>query len=80
MKTLEFQGEIGMDGKRRVEMPVNLPSGPVEVVVIVQPLAPRPGPPYDTLRGALEGQVPDIDVVQAFREISAAWKGDLEDL
>ena len=80
MKTLEFHGEVGADGKLRVEMPVNLPPGPVEGVVVVQSLAPPPSPPYDTLEGALKGLVPDVDIDEILREASTAWKEDLEDL
>lgn len=80
MKTLEFQGEVGADGKLRVDMPTNLPPGPVEGVVVLQSSAPPPRPPYESLRGILQGQLPDIDVVKALREISTAWKEDLEDL
>ena len=80
MKTLEFQGEVGADGKLRVDMPTNLPPGPVEGVVVIHSLAPPPRPPYESLRGILQGQLPDIDVVKALREISTAWKEDLEDL
>ncbi len=37
MQTIQMQGTVGEDGKLRLEVPCQLPPGPAEVVVIVQP-------------------------------------------
>ena len=78
MKTLEFQVEVGQDGKLRVELPTDLPPGPVEGVILVQPTKRPQTPPYDTLQGAFAGQLPDIDIDADVWEVSTAWKRDLE--
>jgi len=78
MKTLEFQVEVGQDGKLRVELPTDLPPGPVEGVIVIQPAERKQTPPYDRLKGALAGQLPDIDIEADLREISTEWKRDLE--
>jgi len=80
MKTLNFQAEIGTDGKLRVEVPVDFPPGLVDAVLVVQPVA-APAPPYDTLRGILAGKVPDLDFDQiqaATREMDEEWKRGLD--
>lgn len=78
MTTLPFRVEMAEDGKLRVELSTDLPPGPVEGVVVVQPTRPQPQPPYDTLEGAFAGQLPDIDITGDIREIATAWKQDME--
>jgi hypothetical protein len=71
MKSLESQVEVSHDGKLRVEVSTDLPPGPVEGVILVQPAKRPQPPPYDTLEGAFAGQLPDIDVDDDAREVSA---------
>lgn len=37
MQTIQMQATVGPDGKLRLEVPCQLPPGPAEVVVVVQP-------------------------------------------
>lgn len=37
MQTIQMQATVGPDGKLRLEVPCQLPPGPAEVVIIVQP-------------------------------------------
>lgn len=62
MKTLEFHSEVGSDGKIRIELPVGLPPGPVDAVLVVESSRQKPTPPYDNLGGSLAGVLPDIDI------------------
>lgn len=39
MKTVTLRGLIGEDGVMKLEVPCDLPAGPAEVVVVVQPEA-----------------------------------------
>ena len=44
MKTLSADVNVEEDGVLRIELPANLPPGPAEVVLVVQPKGvPRPG-------------------------------------
>ena len=79
MKTLEFHSEIGADGKLRVEVPVNLPPGPVEGVVVVQSANPVQRPPYVLLENAFAGRLSaGIDIDAALDEMNEQWKDTLE--
>jgi hypothetical protein len=82
MKTLSLHAEVGADGKLRLEVPCGLPPGPVEVVVIVQPIPPPTGGgPHDTLEGTWSGLVPaDFDVEAALKEIRREWEKELDEL
>ena len=44
MKTLTVRGEIGSDGKLHIELPDDLPPGPVEVTVRTLPPSGGPHP------------------------------------
>ena len=78
MKTLEFHSEVGPDGKSRVEVPIDLPPGPVDGVLVVQPSQVKPQPPYDMLEGAFAGLLPDIDIDPILDEMNNEWKKKLE--
>jgi len=78
MKTLEFQGEIGMDGKLRVDVPIDLPPGPVDAVLVVQTARAKSAPPYDTLGGAFTGLLPDIEIDPILDEMNQQWRKKLE--
>ena len=43
MTTVKVNAEIGGDGKLRLEVPLGLPAGKAEVVLVVQPDAPEVG-------------------------------------
>jgi hypothetical protein len=69
MTTLTLHTNIATDGKLRLEVPTDLPAGPVEVVVIVQPRLPAPAAGRSLL-GAFAGKLSDnIDVVEEIRQI-----------
>jgi hypothetical protein len=79
MQAMMMQADIGADGKLLLEVTCNLPPGPAEVVVVVQPKTSAGGPPYDTLAGFLKGQVPpDLDVEAALQEMNQEWEESLE--
>ena len=35
MRVLKTRGEVGVDGRLRLELPVELPAGPVELVLVL---------------------------------------------
>jgi hypothetical protein len=81
MTTLQFRSEVGRDGKLRVEVPVDLPPGPVEGVVVLQSAASTSGPPYDLMDNAFAGQLlPDIDIDAVLDEMNKQWKDSLESI
>jgi hypothetical protein len=51
MKTITMQTQIAADGKLCFELSTDLPPGPAEVVVIVQPSAPAPARSTVSLSG-----------------------------
>jgi hypothetical protein len=44
---LKTKGEIGVDGRLRVDVPVELPAGPIELVVVLGGIPPSNGSKYD---------------------------------
>ena len=79
MKTMTVNTQIEQDGTIRLAVPSNLPSGPAEVVLVIQPKAASGGPPYDTLEGILAGRVAnDFDVEAALREMNREWEESME--
>lgn len=80
MKTLNLKARVA-DGKLQLgELPCDLPSGMVEVVMVIQPVdGTEPGPPYDMLEGFLAGDFPeDFDVEAELAEIRQEWTSELE--
>jgi hypothetical protein len=68
MKTMTAQVVIETDGKLRLELPTDLPPGPAEVVVVVQPKSPAGS--FPSLGGRLAGKMPaNLDVVEEVRGI-----------
>lgn len=64
METIQFESEVGPDGKLRLEMDLRLPPGHVEGVVVVHPIPAPTSPPFDTLAGLFAGELsPDADIV-----------------
>jgi hypothetical protein len=85
MMTLTVRSEIGGDGKLRLEVPCQLPPGPVEVVLVVQSTADNPSPGSSASRSARSGlflgkgpRGVDLDAVTD--EMNAEWKSKREDL
>lgn len=86
--TLTVRSNVGDDGTLRLEVPCGLAPGPVDVVVVVQPIGvktepatnpehpPRPARSGLFLNRGLAGV--DVDAVTA--EIDSAWKAKLADL
>ena len=70
MKTMTAQAEIAADGKLRLELSTDLPPGPAEVIVVVQPKPSIPGGNYPGLGGRLAGKMPaNLDVIEEIRQI-----------
>ncbi len=79
MKTMTLKTEIGRDGKLHLDLLCDLPPGPAEVGVVVQPVSPVAGPPYDTLEGVFAGLMPaDVDLDAERRGMNRAWQKTLE--
>jgi hypothetical protein len=87
MTTMTLQAEIGPDGKLRLELPCNLPPGPAEVVVVVQPTANPPvpagpaTPPFRARSGLFVGKAQSGGAIDAaLAEMNALWQTKLQDL
>jgi hypothetical protein len=83
MTTVKVHAEIGPDGKLRLEVPVGLPAGNAEVLVVVPPEATN-GKPLHSARvecsrsglfGSDAGK--NLDVDAALKEMNEAWKAKL---
>ena len=70
MKTMTVQTEITADGKLRLELPIDLPPGAADVVVVVQPTTPVRPATRASLSGmfAVEG-APDDDALAYIRQL-----------
>jgi hypothetical protein len=85
MTTMTVRGDIDADGTLRLAVPMGLPAGPAEVVLVVQPVAATeaasdPPRPLGSARSGLFTRTPesdalDIDAVR--KEINDAWKAKL---
>jgi len=81
MTALKVRGEIDADGKLRLEIPVGLPAGMAEVLVVVQPDPPNAVPQtHASARSGLFLDLPPIDIDAAIDEMNAAWKSKLDDI
>jgi hypothetical protein len=70
MKTMTAQAEIAADGKLRLEFATDLPPGPAEVIVVVQPKPSIPAGSYPGLGGKLAGKMPaNLDVIEEVLKI-----------
>jgi hypothetical protein len=47
VQVLKTKGEIGADGHLRVDIPVELPAGPIELVMVLGGAGPSNGARYD---------------------------------
>jgi hypothetical protein len=79
MRTVAFNGRVDSDGRLRFDLPVDLPPGPLEGVVVIQNAPRNGGAPHKPLAGILQGVVnPDVDIEADLKEIKTAWKKRLE--
>ena len=82
MQTLTTQTTIEADGTVNIRVPSNLPPGPAEVVVVVQPLLSTTSndqkSPYPSDRGVWQGKLPDTDLDADLREMNRLWHASLE--
>jgi len=82
MQTLTTQTTIEADGTVNIRVPSNLPPGPAEVVVVVQPLLSSTSndrkSPYPSDRGVWRGKLPDTDLDADLREMNQLWHASLE--
>jgi hypothetical protein len=72
MQVVKTKGEVGSDGRLRLDVPVELPAGTVELVLLVG-VSPQPnGSKYDFtgLVGRLEWQG---DAVEEQRKLRDEW-------
>ena len=60
MQVLKTKGEVGADGHLRLDLPVEFPAGPVELVLVLSTASPPDGAKYNF-----------SDLVGRFQ-----WKGD----
>lgn len=85
MTTVRIHAEIDADGKLRLEVPLGLPAGNAEVLVVVQPEATNGKPAHSAraqssrsgLFGGDAGK--ELDVDAALKEMNEAWKSKLSD-
>ena len=76
MKTLIIEANVQDDGRLRLDVPVNLPPGKVEIVLVIQPIA-APGPPYPSLEGRWRDLFPpNFDLDKALQEIRHTWEAE----
>ncbi|HWE94310.1 MAG TPA: hypothetical protein VG269_10125 [Tepidisphaeraceae bacterium] len=79
METIQFEGEVGSDGKLRLEMDLHLPPGRVEGVVVVHQVPTPSSPPFDTLAGLFAAELsPDADIDADLKEMRDQWVKSLE--
>jgi hypothetical protein len=82
MKTVMLRTEIAADGVLHLSVPVDMPPGPAEVVVVVQSVPAMspglPGPPYPSDHGVWAGKLPDSDLATELAEMNQLWEKCLE--
>jgi hypothetical protein len=72
MQVVKTKGQVGSDGRLRVDVPVELPAGTVELVLVVNESAQPNGSTYDLggVVGRLEWQG---DAVEEQRRLRDEW-------
>lgn len=85
MTTVKVNAQIGTDGSLRLDVPVGLPPGEAEVLVVVQPRAANIGAAAAGAPRARSGLFLGrtghaIDVDAALKEMNEAWRSKLSDL
>ena len=70
MQVLRTKGEVGSDGRLRLDIPVELPAGTVELVLVVNEQAQPDGRKYDFagVVGRLEWQGDAVDEQRRLRD------------
>lgn len=70
MRTLTTRTHIDADGHLRLEVPTDLPSGEVELVLVIQPAASSQSAPYEfrDLAGALKWTGDALAAQRAIRD------------
>jgi hypothetical protein len=72
MQVVKTKGQVGSDGRLRLDVPVELPAGTVELVLVVSESAQPNGSKYDFagVVGRLEWQG---DAVEEQRKLRDEW-------
>ena len=72
VQVVKTKGEVGSDGRLRLDVPVELPAGTVELVVVVSGTLPLNGSKYnfDGVVGKLQWQG---DALQEQRKLRDEW-------
>ncbi len=82
MKTITMRARITKDGVLRLEVPCDLPPGPAEVVLVVQPgdttSVTKSDLPYRSLHGLWAGKLPDVDTEADLQDMHRQWESSLE--
>lgn len=81
MKTVMIKGEVLADGQLRLDVRCELPPGPVDVCLVIQPnvetLSKR-APRFSTFEGCMAGQFPDdLDIEPILNEMAQQWQESL---
>jgi len=72
MRVLKTRGEVGVDGRLRLELPVELPAGPVELVLVLSTTPGGNGAKYNL--SDLVGQLQWAgDAVREQRNLRDEW-------
>ena len=84
MTTFSMQAKIDQDGKLRLELPVGLPPGDAEVLVIVQPgqktsETSQTGPRTPS-RSGLFDEANNLDLDLELEDMNRRWKSKLADV
>jgi hypothetical protein len=82
MTSVKVHAEIDADGNLRLDVPVGLPAGKAEVVVVVQPEGNGEVNAASAVGIARSGlftaqPAPDLDVDAAVNEMNQEWKSKL---
>jgi len=72
MQVVKTKGEVGADGRLRLDVPVELPAGPVELILVVSEPPPPDGSKHDFagVVGRLEWRG---DAVEEQRKLRDEW-------
>ena len=70
MQVVKTKAEVGKDGRLRVDVPVELPAGAVELVLVVSTTPPRNGDIFADVVGKLQWQG---DALQEQRKLRDEW-------
>ena len=77
MTTLSITGQVSPDGMLQLQIPTNLPAGPVEAIIVLQPVVPddlQTSAPLRTRSGLFSDLSPDLDIDAALKEIRSQWQ------